>query len=106
MHHTFGCGEVLWVLESAWSTRPASRMLFLPIVPSSLCCPVRVSMEQGRIGSMALAFPNEGFYSKDRQAIGWFFMRLREVGELQFLDQCYDLLKVTRPAEGQICRRV
>lgn len=63
-------------------------------------------MEQGRIGSVVytLAFPKEGFYSKDMQAIGWFFMRLREVGELQILDQCYDLLKVTRPAGGQIFR--
>lgn len=53
-----------------------------------------------------LAFPKEGFYSKDMQAIGWFFMRLREVGELQILDQYYDLLKVTRPAGGQIFRTV
>lgn len=55
-------------------------------------------MEQGRKGSVVytLAFPNEGFYSKDMQAIGWFFMRLGEVGELQILDQCYDLLKVSR----------
>lgn len=55
-------------------------------------------MEQGRIGSVVytLAFPNEGFYSKGMQAIGWFFMRLGEVAELQILDQCYDLLKVSR----------
>lgn len=65
-------------------------------------------MKQGRIGSMVytLAFPHKGFYSKDMQAIGWFFMRLQEVRELQILDQCYDLLKVTRPAGGQISRTV
>lgn len=80
------------------SLKDAVSSTWNPTVPSSLCCPVRLSMEQGRKGSVVytLAFPNEGFYSKGMQAIGWFFMRLGEVGELQILDQCYDLLKVSR----------
>lgn len=83
-------------------------MLFLPpgILQSPLPCAALYDSLWSRAMVYTLAFPKEGFYSKDMQAIGWFFMRLREVGELQILDQCYDLLKVTRPAGGQIFRTV
>lgn len=89
---------------------PPQMLFLLPgILQSRLpcCCPMRLSMEQGRIESMGstLDFPHERFHSKYMQTNSWVALYEAKRGRrVTNPDKGNVLLKVTRPVGGQISR--